>query len=182
MRRKLRQYKKMPTLNSTFLSWYLKWVLTMAPPVGLEPTTHGLTVRRSTDWAKGEYLCWHYLSSRQVTLQVLWARVSLTSVFGMGTGGPSPQSTPTRTRFAGNSVLKNAFSVQTEVWHFPYSVRQSVRNRTPDSDTPWKLNTNEWGTDSATEPAPSFSGQAFGLLVSVSLTPYDAYTPDLSTT
>ena len=40
-------------------------------------------------------LCWHYLSSRQVTLQVLWARVSLTSVFGMGTGGPSPQSTPT---------------------------------------------------------------------------------------
>ena len=48
------QYKKIPTLNSTFLSWYLKWVLTMAPPVGLEPTTHGLTVRRSTDWAKGE--------------------------------------------------------------------------------------------------------------------------------
>ena len=40
-------------------------------------------------------LCWHYLSSRQVTLQVLWARVSLTSVFGMGTGGPSPQSIPT---------------------------------------------------------------------------------------
>ena len=67
----------------------------MAPPVGLEPTTHGLTVRRSTDWAKGEYLCWHYLSSRQVTLQVLWARVSLTSVFGMGTGGPSLQSIPT---------------------------------------------------------------------------------------
>ena len=24
--------------------------------VGLEPTTYGLTVRRSTDWAKGEYL------------------------------------------------------------------------------------------------------------------------------
>ena len=40
--------------------------------------------------------CWHYLSSRQVTLQVLSARVSLTSVFGMGTGGPSQQSTPTR--------------------------------------------------------------------------------------
>ena len=41
------------------------------------------------------FMCWHYLSSRQVTLQVLWARVSLTSVFGMGTGGPSPQSIPT---------------------------------------------------------------------------------------
>ena len=40
-------------------------------------------------------LCWHYLSSRQVTLQVLSAQMSLTSVFGMGTGGPSSQSTPT---------------------------------------------------------------------------------------
>ena len=40
-------------------------------------------------------LCWHYLSSRQVTLQVLSARTSLTSVFGMGTGGPSSQSKPT---------------------------------------------------------------------------------------
>ena len=42
------------------------------------------------------YLCWHYLSSRQVTLQVLSAQMSLTSVFGMGTGGPSSQSIPTR--------------------------------------------------------------------------------------
>ena len=41
-------------------------------------------------------LCWHYLSSRQVTLQVLSAQMSLTSVFGMGTGGPSSQSLPTR--------------------------------------------------------------------------------------
>ncbi len=41
------------------------------------------------------FLCWHYLSSRQVTLQVLSARMSLTSVFGMGTGGPSSQSIPT---------------------------------------------------------------------------------------
>ena len=41
-------------------------------------------------------LCWQYLSSRQVTLQVLSAQMSLTSVFGMGTGGPSSQSLPTR--------------------------------------------------------------------------------------
>ena len=41
------------------------------------------------------YLCWHYLSSRQVTLQVLSAQMSLTAVFGMGTGGPSSQSIPT---------------------------------------------------------------------------------------
>ena len=40
-------------------------------------------------------LCWLYLSSRQVTLQVLSAQTSLTSVFGMGTGGPSSQSKPT---------------------------------------------------------------------------------------
>ena len=40
-------------------------------------------------------LCWHYLSSREVTLQVLSAKMSLTSVFGMGTGGPSSQSIPT---------------------------------------------------------------------------------------
>ena len=40
-------------------------------------------------------LCWHYLFSRPVTRQVSSAELSLTSVFGMGTGGPSPQSTPT---------------------------------------------------------------------------------------
>ena len=35
-------------------------------------------------------LCWRHLSSRAVSSQVLWAEASLTSVFGMGTGGPSP--------------------------------------------------------------------------------------------
>ena len=34
-------------------------------------------------------VCWHYLSSRAVTRQVLSAQMSLTSVFGMGTGGPT---------------------------------------------------------------------------------------------
>ena len=36
-----------------------------------------------------------FLSSRDVAVQVFSAPVSLTSVFGMGTGGPSPFSTPT---------------------------------------------------------------------------------------
>ena len=36
-----------------------------------------------------------YLSSRHVAMQVLSARQSLTSVFGMGTGGPSASITPT---------------------------------------------------------------------------------------
>ena len=35
------------------------------------------------------------LSSRSVARQVLWALQSLTSVFGMGTGGPSAFETPT---------------------------------------------------------------------------------------
>ena len=35
------------------------------------------------------------LSFQSVSRQVLSAQVSLTAVFGMGTGGPSPQSTPT---------------------------------------------------------------------------------------
>ena len=41
------------------------------------------------------FKCWHYLSSRAVTRQVLSTQMSLTSVFGMGTGGPSSQSIPT---------------------------------------------------------------------------------------
>ena len=36
-----------------------------------------------------------FLSSRAASSQVFSAQVSLTSVFGMGTGGPSPLSTPT---------------------------------------------------------------------------------------
>ena len=40
-------------------------------------------------------LCWRYLSSQAVASQVLWTEMSLTTVFGMGTGGPSPLKTPT---------------------------------------------------------------------------------------
>ena len=36
-----------------------------------------------------------YLFSQAAARQVSSAQVSLTSVFGMGTGGPLPQSTPT---------------------------------------------------------------------------------------
>ena len=51
--------------------------------------------KKSLTFWRDFLLCWHYLSSRQVTLQVLSAQMSLTSVFGMGTGGPSSQSIPT---------------------------------------------------------------------------------------
>ena len=60
---------------------------------------------RTTDWAMEEYRAKHpfgcmlcvgiSLSSRAVTSQVFSAPLSLTSVFGMGTGGPSASSTPT---------------------------------------------------------------------------------------
>ena len=50
--------------------------------------------QKSPDWKVGT-LCSRYLSSQAVARQVLSAYMSLTSVFGMGTGGPSWQSTRT---------------------------------------------------------------------------------------
>ena len=112
----------------------------LAPPVGLEPTTPWLTVRCSTDWAKEEYRSsigknrWGIktntanveprlavsenvgieLSSRLVSKQVLSPQQSLTSVFGMGTGGPSAVGIPTRPLCADIKVthkeLKSAMS------------------------------------------------------------------------
>ena len=49
--------------------------------------------KRQPKWLS--LLCWRYLFFRPVSRQVSSAQVSLTSVFGMGTGGPSLQSTPT---------------------------------------------------------------------------------------
>ena len=40
-------------------------------------------------------LCWRYLFSHAVTRILSSTNLSLTTVFGMGTGGPSSQSTPT---------------------------------------------------------------------------------------
>ena len=60
---------------------------------------------RTTDWAMEENIAKHpkgwmqsvgvFLSSQAVASQVFSALLSLTSVFGMGTGGPSASSTPT---------------------------------------------------------------------------------------
>ena len=55
----------------------------------------GILKKRNRTVYAVRLLCWHYLFSRSVTRQLSSAQVSLTSVFGMGTGGPSPQSTPT---------------------------------------------------------------------------------------
>ena len=85
----------------------------LAPPVGFEPTTLRLTAACSTCCAKEakfkgldlrQTLCVGVdLSFQSVSRQVLSALVSLTSVFGMGTGGPSPLKTPTIFR---NCTLK----------------------------------------------------------------------------
>ena len=70
-------------------------------------------------------LCWHYLSSRQVTLQVLSAQMSLTAVFGMGTGGPSSQSIPTMSDEALPHPLlcQSLHSALTTSFHFSLTAR-----------------------------------------------------------
>ena len=77
------------------------------------------------------FLCWHYLSSRQVTLQVLSAQTSLTSVFGMGTGGPSSQSIPTMSDgFAPSLLCQNLSQVLTALslaLGDPYRIRTDVK-------------------------------------------------------
>ena len=78
-------------------------------------------------------LCWHYLSSRQVTLQVLSAQMSLTSVFGMGTGGPSSQSIPTRVDGVEPSFMSkpslgsNCFVLFFSLLGDPYRIRTDVK-------------------------------------------------------
>ena len=51
--------------------------------------THFSGITKPRDFRRG-VPCWRYLSSQAVSSQVLSAEASLTSVFGMGTGGPSP--------------------------------------------------------------------------------------------
>ena len=83
------------------------------------------------DWRGFFSLCWHYLSSRQVTLQVLSAQMSLTSVFGMGTGGPSSQSIPTMSDgFAPSLLCQNLSQVLTALslaLGDPYRIRTDVK-------------------------------------------------------
>ena len=107
----------------------------MAPRVGLEPTTLWLTVICSTDWANEEYSLFSYpfseyillknkaavltttaspfcsgnvLLSRAVSHQVPSALKSLTSVFGMGTGGSSSPSSPDSLSLI-NSTMQKIF-------------------------------------------------------------------------
>ena len=48
-----------------------------------------LSAKQKSDGQKTVALCWRYLFCRAVASQVSSAEMSLTTVFGMGTGGPS---------------------------------------------------------------------------------------------
>ena len=67
----------------------------MAPRVGLEPTTLRLTAECSAIELPRNLYVGVDLSSRAAARQVFSALMSLTTVFGMGTGGPSSSLTPT---------------------------------------------------------------------------------------
>ena len=154
----------------------------MAPPVGLEPTTPRLTAACSTDWAKEAYWrrqappkkCWRYLFFRPVSRQVSSAQVSLTSVFGMGTGGPSLQSTPTYF-FLKEKVSKKNFTpffFQEEGLRFNYHTLKTEQSN---------HHTLRKRLHSISSSQPETSGQALGLLVPVSSIHYCTSTSGLST-
>ena len=54
------------------------------------PAAAAMDIKRRATPLSDSSSCWRYLSFRAVSSQVLSAEASLTSVFGMGTGGPSP--------------------------------------------------------------------------------------------
>ena len=81
----------------------------------------------------GEVWCSRYLFSRPVTRQLSSAYVCLTSVFGMGTGGPTRQSTRTHERKSCNPSYINSasrVSVISRIPSFllgdPYRIRTDV--------------------------------------------------------
>ena len=187
-----------------------------------------------------EGLCWRYLFSQPVARQLSSAQMSLTSVFGMGTGGPSSQSTPTiylsLTGFPESFIIITAlkrfvkyyfnnFLGEKNWWpvgesnsrlrrerplSWPLDQRAMVHLHGLEPGTHWlrvSCSTN-WAKGASsfliqgtyhtlkTEHILIFHdfdyscnracflhvGQAFGLLVSVSLMHCCTYTPDLSTT
>ena len=84
------------------------WLLFLAPRAGFEPATLRLTAGCSAvELSRSVGVD---LSSRAVARKVLSARTSLTTVFGMGTGGPSPQKTPTHIYIVKGSLLNDLLS------------------------------------------------------------------------
>ncbi len=82
------------------------------------------TLQKRVRISPDSLVCPHYLSSRAVTRQVLLAQTSLTSVFGMGTGGPSLQSI--RTLMDGFRHLLSSTALQLVNFGDPYRIRTDV--------------------------------------------------------
>ena len=58
--------------------------------MAMDSLSRSMNIKKEATLLSGFSPCWRYLSFRDVSSQVLSAEASLTSVFGMGTGGPSP--------------------------------------------------------------------------------------------
>ena len=134
--------------------------------------TRGQNLRSDLRRCVGEYL-----SSRAASSQVFSARQSLTSVFGMGTGGPSASISPTlhlQGFEPGTHWLRVSCSTN---WAkgalgFPLKVQRSLKTKQEIS-----LHASQLLQCFLNR---TFVVQALGLLVSVSYTHYCAYTSDLS--
>ncbi len=73
-----------------------------------KPTIHrmvGKNKKSTAYWLCPLHCVGAFLFSRAASSQVFSAQVSLTAVFGMGTGVPSPPSTPTVVLFRGRVIL-----------------------------------------------------------------------------
>ena len=77
---------------------------------------------KPTEESRWACRCWRYLFSRPVARQLSSAVMSITSVFGMGTGGPSCQSTPTLL----STCLSRSAASRSLLCGDPYGIRTHV--------------------------------------------------------
>ena len=92
----------------------------MAPQVGLEPTTLRLTAECSAIELLRNMESGGDLLSRTVTSQVPSALKSLTSVFGMGTGGTSSSLPPEIVSYLGNRFSFFPLGLPCQRFHRPF--------------------------------------------------------------
>ena len=86
-RKNKRQFNFLPLVK------YLYFIFRITPTIDKEPIKN--RKRKNPSESDGFHYVGISLFFRAVTSQVFSAPLSLTSVFGMGTGGPSASSTPT---------------------------------------------------------------------------------------
>ena len=91
-----------------------------APQIGLEPTTLRLTAECSAIELLRNMESGGDLLSRTVTSQVPSALKSLTSVFGMGTGGTSSSLPPEMVSYLGNRFSFCPLGLPCQRFHCPF--------------------------------------------------------------